>query len=55
MLTNAMCTEEVMVTPQELELLLVVRRKFKGCECCVEKVVEFVEGIEKVNKKDGSK
>lgn len=49
MISNSKLVEEIKVTEKELELILAVRRKFKGCECCVEKIVEFVDCIEKKN------
>lgn len=35
------------VSEQEYELIMVVRRKFQRCECCVSRLVELIEGMEK--------
>lgn len=48
MKSDSKATEVVMCTEKELDLILAVRSKFRGCDCCVEKMVELVENFEKV-------
>lgn len=51
MITTSETLHDIQVSDAELQLILNVRSKFKGCECCVEMVTEFVMGLKK--SKDG--
>lgn len=47
MVRNDELVKAIKVTDKELNLVLSVRRKFKGCDCCVKMLIDLVEKLEK--------